>query len=382
MKMKCLLPITSLLALTMTPALFSDNSGNLDEKSPLAQTNLRGRLQPRSESASVDKGWTADVSFLYWNAKVDGYEFADKVNLTGTSVGGSPTFIDAKGKIEAPSFDNWDPGVQVGLGYIFPQREQWSIHLGWTHLNTDTHRSLSTDDPTLSSELLVPILIPFLTGTAANGASAHWSMDFDTLDLELGRNFYVGKWLSCKPTVGLRAAWIDQHFRVKYDSIYITSSGHFPFGQFFRCNQNFSGIGLRFGTDLQFYIARDWSILGNLSGSLLWGSIDIKEKASGRIFVSATDSFPETINFKQSMDRIRSNLEGSLGFQWQRFYHEDKYRVAISALYSFAYWFRQNQLVDETISFPPNLQQPASNMYSSVGDLQLQGLTLRFNFDF
>lgn len=382
MKMKHLLLTTTLIAQTMTIGLFSDNSASLDEKSPVVQTNLRGRLQPKSESASVDKGWTVDASFLYWNAKVDGFEFADKVKVESTSSGGTPTSIHAKGKIAAPSFDNWDPGVQLGLGYIFPQREQWSLRLGWTHLNTDSHHAVSSDDPTLTTELIVPTLLPFITGTAADHASAHWRMEFDTLDLELGRHFFIGKWLSCKPVIGLRAAWIDQHFRAKYDSLYVTTSGIFPFDQSFRCNQDFGGIGVRFGTDLQFYITKCWSVLGNLSGSLLWGSTEIKEHATGRIFVSTTSSFPETTKFKQSIDRIRPNLEGSLGFQWQTFYHSDKYRVAISALYSFAYWFKQNQLANEALNFPPNLQQPATNTIVSNGDLQLQGLNVRFNFDF
>lgn len=382
MKMKYMVPITILLAQSMTSGLFSDSSASLDEKSPVVQTNLRGRLQAKSESASVDKGWTVDASFLYWNAKVDGFEFVEKAKIKSTSVGGVPTSIFARGKFEAPSFDNWDPGVQLGLGYIFPQREQWSVRLGWTHLNTDSHHSVSSDDPTLATELLVPTLIPFLTGSAADHASAHWRMEFNTLDLELGRHFFIGKWLSCKPMIGLRAAWIDQHFRAKYDSLYVTASGIFPFDQSFRCNQDFGGIGLRFGTDLQFYITKCWSILGNLSGSLLWGSIDVKEKATGRIFTSDTTSFPEVIKLKQSVDKVRPNLEGSLGFQWQTFYHSDKYRVAVSALYSFAYWFRQNQLLNEVLNFPPSLQQPASSTIVSNGDLQLQGLNVRFDFDF
>ncbi len=379
-----------LLSQVLTPGLpaglFSNNalasSNNGDSNSTYNQTNIRGQQEEAIASAPVDSGFTFDGSFLYWNAKVDGYQFAETLKLKGLNPGSGPVSINAKGKLITPQFDNWDPGLQLGIGYVFPQREQWHARLSWTHFDTDNNRTISSPSSEFPTNTIFPTLFPFLTGTVANQASAHWNMHFNTLDLELSKQFAIGKWLSLKPKIGLRAAWIKQHFRVKYHSLFVTNTNVFDSNQKFRCNQEFEGIGLKFGNDLQFYMTRAWSILGNLSTSLLWGSTELKERATGLIFISNTNSFPETVDLSRSIDKIRTNLEGQLGLQWQTYYHHGKYRFAASALYSFAYWFSQNHITNQFVTFAPNIQQPAIMDSSTNGDLQMQGLNLQFEFDF
>ncbi|MBS0652597.1 MAG: hypothetical protein JSR39_03625 [Verrucomicrobia bacterium] len=372
----------SVIAMNSAVAANTATASNSQENSPTAQTNIRGQLQPTSASAPVDKGWFIDGSFLYWNAKVDGYQFAEKLSITGLSTTSLPTSVNAKAKLETPTFDSWDPGLQLGIGYIFPQREQWCVRLSWTHFNTDNEHSITTHPNTPPDGYLLPTLYPVLTGTLADRASSHWNMHFNTLDLELSRQFFIGKWLSFKPRMGLRAAWIEQHFRVNYHSVFLTAATAFSFDQLFRCRQEYEGIGLKFGTDLQFYITRAWSILGNLSTSLLWGTTELKQKATGRIFVSDTDSFPESLVLSKTFDKLRTNLEGQLGLQWQTYYHQGKYRFAASALYSIGYWFRQNLLTNQIVSPAGNLQQPAVVEANTNGDLQLQGLNIQLEFDF
>lgn len=372
------------IAANNTVASNTAAASNPQESSSTTQTNIRGQLQPTSASAPVDKGWFFDASFLYWNAKVDGYNFANKIKLKGLNPGGVPTSVTAKAHIESPNFDSWDPGVQVGVGYIFPQREQWRTRLSWTHLNTDNHHTESTNFADLPNEYLATTLAPFVIGTIADRAAAHWSLHYNILDLELDRQFFVGKWLSFKPRIGLRAAWINQHFRTKYHSFFVTTADTFPFHNSFQCNQEFSGIGLKFGSDVQFYMTKAWSILGNLSTSLLWGSTELKQKVNGQIFPTASTFFPETVKVKQSIDKIKANLEGQLGLQWQTYYHQGKYRFATSALYTFSYWFSQNNLTNQIIGFPPVVTPsfPAIDEVATNGDLQLQGLNLQFEFDF
>jgi len=376
----------TVLAQALTISLFSDATASSSQQTnpPGTQTNIQGRLQPISASASVDEGWFFDASFLYWNAKADGFNFVHKIKLDGINPNGAPTHLKASTRPHSPKFNEWDPGVQVGLGYIFPQREQWCTRLSWTHLNTDSEGSASSNINNIPNEYLAPILIPFVIGTVADHASGHWSLHYNILDLELSRQFYVGKWLSVKPRLGLRAAWIDQDFHAKYHAFFITNAGSFPFHTRFKCKQEFSGIGAKLGSDLQFYMTKAWSILGNLSTSLLWGSTELKEKTNGRVFADSTNSFPETIKLKQTIDKLRANLEGQLGLQWQTYYHQGKYRFATSALYTFSYWFNQNQLTNQVVGFPPtiDLSFPALEETTAFGDLQLQGLNIQFEFDF
>ncbi len=355
-----------------------------DPINQISETNLRDELQPRSASDSVFKGFTIDGSFLYWNAKVDGYAFADKVKLSGISEG-VPTSIKGNLEVESPSFDTWDPGFQVGLGYIFAARQQWHTRLSWTRFDTSNSKSVKTDPEDLFIKHIFPTLSPYLTGPIADKASAKLDLNFNTLDWELGRQFFIGKWLAFNPKMGLRAAWINQDFKVKYHSYFPTNDTILSENTSFKANQDFKGIGLKIGSDVEFYITKSWSILGNLSTSILAGSIDTKSKIKGLLVIDVgPESFtiPETITIKDSANKLRSNLEGQLGIQWQTFFYDNKYRFGCSALYSFAYWFSQNNMRDELITFNPNLSQPLIQESVQNGDLQIQGLNIKFEFDF
>ncbi len=348
---------------------------------PITQTNLRGKLQPISRSDSIDKGWTVDGTFLLWNAKVDGFQFAETVNLKGLIPNTLPTQINASIQCDTLPFDKWDPGFQVGLGYIFSEREQWHTRLSWTRFRTESRRTVhsSTD---LFTQYIVPLWVNFLTGPQADYASAHWDLDYDTVDLELSRQFFVGKWLSVNPKLGVRGAWITQDYRVKYHALFNTGADVFPEPTSFKAGQSFNGVGFKLGSDLQFYICKHLSILGNLSSSLLWGNYHLQEKATGFIFVGSSTSISEAVKIKAARDMIRANVEGQLGLKWQQYFHQDKFRFGFSTLYSFSYWFRQNNSINQLASFAPNLQQPAVSEVINSGDLQLQGVNFQLEFDF
>ncbi len=369
---------SSLLALTLISALSADTGTTAE---PLSQTNIRGKQQPISTSDSVDKGWTFDASFLYWNAKVDGYQFAEVSTLEGLN-GGIPDHVNASAKQKSLEFNSWDPGFQIGLGYIFSEREQWHSRLSWTRFTNDSHRSLKTDPDSLDTKHLLPSLFPVLTGPIADQATARWDLEFNTLDFELDRSLFVGKWLSLCPRIGLRGAWIDQDFKAKYHSFFTTSATTFTANTSFKADQNFKGVGMKVGSDVEFYLGRCWSILGNLSTSLLWGHHTVKEKTKGLFFPNATIGVPETAKISNAFNALRASLEGQLGLRWQLFYHNEKYRFACSALYTFAYWFRQNGISDQVVIPIANLVPLGVQNSSQTGDLQIQGLNIRFDFDF
>ncbi len=369
----------SLSTLLLTGLAFAETScPTLDQ---MTQCNLKGEWQPRNLSASVDCGPTIDGSFLYWNAKVDGYDFASEAKISGMFDEMGPTFLNAQLQPQTLDFDTWDPGFQVGLGYIFEGREQWHTRLSWTRFDTSNSKSMKA---TFSlANYFIPILIPSLIGPTADKVSAHWDLDFDVVDLELGRHFFVGKWLSLYPKLGLRAAWIGQDFNVDYHAIYPTNASLiFTFDHEFGADQHFKGIGLKCGSDIQFHLTKSFSILGNLSGSILSGKQHITENLNGVIFTTPSTFFPENVELKNSDDVIRTNLEGNIGLQYQAFFRDDQYRLGLSGLYSFAYWFTQNQLSNENLSNNDNIGFPFITMNSDGGDLQLQGLTVQLELDF
>jgi hypothetical protein len=147
---------------------------------------------------------------------------------------------------------------------------------------------------------MIPIWVSVLTGPAADKASGHWDLDFDTLDLELNRPFFIGKWLSLDPKIGMRGAWIDQHYNVKYHALFPTSTTILIRNTSFRSNESFKGVGIKMGSDLKFYLCKSLSILGNLSTSILWGKLTLHEKIKGYIVIDPTTTLPEIVKFNNN----------------------------------------------------------------------------------
>lgn len=333
-----------------------------------------------SVSNAVEKGWTIDGTFFYWNAKIDGLQFAEEVRLKGLIPNQVPIEIDAILQCKNLPFNRWDPGFQIGLGYLFSERDQWHTRLSWTRFRTESHASISTPE-TDATHYLFPLWISFLVGPQATHVTADWNLDYDVVDWELSRSFFVGDWLSLEPKFGVRGVRIAQDYDVHYNAFY-NAGTIFTNNSAFKADQSFKGVGLKIGSDLEFYMCKQLSLIGNFAASLLWGHYSMQEKANGLIILSSTTSLPETIKFKASPDVLRTNLEGFLGVKWERFFHRDRYRFSCALFYTFSYWFKQNTLTNQIANFAPNLQNPAITETVKSGDLQLQGGNIRLGLEF
>ncbi|MBS0616128.1 MAG: hypothetical protein JSR58_06220 [Verrucomicrobia bacterium] len=343
----------------------------------VSEKNILGGIQGKSASASVDKGWTLSATALLWQAKVDGLEYAQKVQLTADPITNA---IAAKAELKELTFE-WNPGGKVALGYIFPQRQQWDISLEWTYLFAKAHGSAHVDDPTLMRQQLKPSWIPLLMGSVASNAHAAWSMHYNVGDLTLGRNLFLGKYLAMKPFVGVRGAWIEQNYKVHYRGAQFANNAPVFHDNEFNAKQDLKAGGIRLGSDLQWFLSSHWSILGNISASLLYGQFHLKETVSGEVGV-ANVVIPETIRLKDHDSRLNPNLEGKLGLKCQAPFHHGRYRVSLAAFYDFSYWFNQNRQLNETVVVDPSSGNAPSTMNRSNGNLQLQGVSVELALAF
>jgi len=359
--------------------LFLANASMLSlSAEPAAQEYAYSQIEQSSSCCSeawmVDKGWTFDASFLYWNAASDGYDFVQSLNRTVQN-----NTVSAQLNGEALPFNTWDPGFQVGVGYIFPQREQWSTRVGWTYFHTNSRRTVFPLE--VSTASLIPNIIPFVMGSAATEAKAHWQLNYNILDAELGKQFFVGRWFSFKPLIGLRGGWIWQNFHVDYAAIFRTTTAFF-LDTSFNCRQHLGGVGPRIGSDLKWHATKNWSLLGNLSTSILWTSMHMTQNINGFTFPTATTFLANQAVENYTFTRLRTNLEAQLGMEWETFYNRDCFRFSVSTLYTFSYWFGLNRLVNEIVARPNDNLTPGAVTIFNSGDLQLQGLNVTFAFDF
>jgi len=357
--------------------------------SPTSPPRTGCRDRKKNGGHCPSEGLYLDLNFLYWQPKVDGLEYAQREEIHSN---GNPFVVDTQ--IDDLDF-SWAPGAKVTVGYVFPSRDQWVLDLSWTYLHPKGRGSDSTNDPSLSSQLLRPFLVPVLLGSVADRATANWQMNYNLVDIDLGRDFSVGRWITVSPHAGLRGAWLYQTFTVRYHGGYqFLNAGTFSTlfkNTSFDAKNHFCAIGMRGGADLEWRLSSRWSIVANLAGSLLYGKFNIAQKLDGGFLLSTGTVFinDEIANTRDSLWRLRPCFETEMGMKWQIPFNKGKYCVFAAATYNFVYWPGQNELINSITtrdSTPIGLNQINFNAdvtpLRAEGDLQLQGVKLAAGFDF
>jgi len=320
----------------------------------------------------------ADVSFLYWQAKSKGLEYAITNQNPNTGLDGNVVDIDFK----------WEPAFRLAIGMYLPH-DNWNILITYTRLEEKSNRNSTT------SELNNPIstagvgIIPVWVHPAAyqnqlndvrfSFAEAKWKINYNVIDADFGKSFYLTRLLSVRPYIGIRNAVINQNFTVHYhggNTITISGTAVTPLATDVSL-KNFSyGIGPLFGFRSNWCTKYSLSIFTNLSLSLLHTNFDLN-----RIENSLSS---ELIDGEQRNDRAELNEEFwtykphaqmAAGIKWDKCFGCKKH-LAISAAYEGNYWWKQNQMlrfIDATIT---------AKSRNTIGDLYLQGLTLSVSLDY
>jgi hypothetical protein len=333
----------------------------------VSEQNIHGVWQGKSVPYLNTGGLIIEADFIYWRVDEDGLDYV----MTSNTATNSSSFTFHKPEV------SWDPGYKVGIGYTFGNQDFWDFFLRWAHLNTaqDGERKTLPSD---ISHLLIPVWSPTVLGQQALNASVNWQVRYNTLDLELGRDYFVSKTVALRPHVGMRGASIKQQYKAKYQGELNTTVPIPIFNTHMKAKNNFKGLGARAGAQLRWHFASDWSVIGSVAGSLLYGRYDLHQKLDGVLGSTVTD-----FGFKDDFSKVATNLEASLGFEWEYFFSDDDYRVAISASYEFSEWFSQNRLKQfNLLDNSTNTQTGVKTAGNGNGDLGLQGGTLQVRFDF
>jgi len=114
----------------------------------------------------------------------------------------------------------------MGFGLKF-RHDGWDFFSQYTWWRSERRESKSrvTASDDFQNEVISNIFFPngnngMLETFRSNHARASWKMQFNALDLELGRNFWISKFLTLRPFVGMKFSWIEQSFRHKHRNIF------------------------------------------------------------------------------------------------------------------------------------------------------------------
>jgi hypothetical protein len=346
--------------------------------------NVRYEENTRGSFVEPCRKFNAHVDFLYWKADEDGLEYGTKMKANPI-IGESST---TKTKLLDLHFE-WDPGFRLGVGYAFDHFDCWALNLNWTHIHNHAHGSSSAKGIESQVGNVDTIISPWVNllfelRSGASKASAHWHVDYDTLDLDFGRSIFLSKRFVINPYFGLRAAWIDQHYKAKYDSVFILAESAPPFKRevTFKGKNDFSGFGLRGGTEFMCLLSKNWHIFSQIAGNILYGKFRVHMKNLHDQGLGEGGIPPMPLNFKASehLWRVRLSFEEAIGLGWDTFFRRERYRLRIRAAYELTQWLSQNELFytfyfrgQDTISSVP---------IRSQGNLSFHGIRAGLQFDF
>lgn len=293
---------------------------------------------------------------LYMHATEDGMNYV--INSHNSSF--------ADGRVKNASYD-WDWGFRVGVGYNMPH-DGWDLLLNWTWFHSHEHH----DDEADAGEFLMPT-----TTNASNSqgnllvteANEHHHLHLNLVDLEMGREFFVSKWLTMRPHFGLRAGWIHRNFEVELEGgdALTTNTLEDEF------HNRYRGIGLRTGFDTQWGLGSGWSVYGQLAFSLLYG----RQHLHGQEDLKATSGAEtEQLDVRNRWMMVRTMADVGLGIRWDHLFYDDNYRVRFQLGWEEHVVFGFNKdmdFVNSTIR---------GKLTNNRGDLAISGVAFQARFDF
>lgn len=322
-----------------------------------------GMINPAARP-EVKDGYNVFVNaeLLWWSAYQSGLDYVVENRDSTTMIG--------NGEVKNVG-NEYTFGARFGAGYNMPH-DGWDVCANWAFLRTDDiHDSAKAPH----GGALFPIwnnsdLDTDGDNLYVDSASAKWDLDLDIVDAELGREFFVSKWLTVRPLVGLRYARVDQSFHVVYKN-----------GNLFNGlknevhnSNNYWGFGARTGLDTQWGLGAGWSIYGNAAVSLLHGHFHISQSIKSNNPGTNLDS--NNGHFENRLRAGRAITDIALGLRWDHMFENDRYHVGLQLGWEHHMFFGMNQmwqLVSQNVEAAHN---------TSNEELTTQGFTLAARFDF
>ncbi|MCH9630035.1 MAG: hypothetical protein S4CHLAM37_00260 [Chlamydiia bacterium] len=320
-------------------------------------------------------GWWLNIDALYWHTKVGGTEYAQtsaNVAATGNTNVGSFKQVDP----------DWAWGFKVGLGYKFCH-DGWDTHLEYTYYRPSDSSRSSVSSPAGIVALKGNNVVNDHNLFDGSGfqyctlATSDFKYNYDNINLELGRNYFVSRSLSLRPHVGLRALWLDLKQTTRYSGGDNILSGGSVALTFLGNNtvevndkSDFWGLGLRTGFDTKWYLTNGFSVFGDVSGALLWGHFETRMRTT-------FSAIPANVHdLKNDFHRIVPAASLILGLAYDQYIYNDKQHIGISLGYDTQYLWRANQMM------VPNFNASNVSASSVSEDVSIQGVTLEVRWDF
>lgn len=267
---------------------------------------------------------------------------------------------------------HWNCGFRVGLGYNLPH-DGWDLSLTWLRLYTHGSKHLSGHGEGFIFPSRVPAFDDVSLFSSAQKANSHWRLRLNQLDLDMGREFFVSKWLTLRPHFGLRTDWLHQKWNSKFSNF---AGETLPNKIKLSFKDEWWGIGLEGGLDTQWGLGAGFSIFGNIAGAIIYGFHDIDMRDIDSPAQVNTLPNGELVDLDESYRISHPIFDLMMGLRYDHMFFNDRFHLGLQIGWEHHVYFSQNQ-------FPAFVNTPSiGTVVSNQGDLAFQGWTFAVRFDF
>lgn len=144
-------------------------------------------------------------------------------------------------------------------------------------------------------------------------------IDFDVVDISLGRFFFIGSTFAFKPSMGVRLAWIKQREDITYTGA-LAGLNAFTEDTVNLLNR-MRGAGLRLGSDLRMILKWGFEFYGSIFYSLLSSNVQVNDEE----FLNIQGFAPADDIAKNRLRLMNTAIEMSAGLKWGTYVYKKAY---------------------------------------------------------
>ena len=298
---------------------------------------LNGLPNPSARFNADCRSFDFFATLLYWTAFEVGADSWAEVIITEGSTS-SNTLV--------PLSFGWDPGFKIGLGYGM-EHDQWDTQVYFTWFHTQGDDRISDSPGTVHSTFMGNFWVSNPDGSGLSGpsyqhASIDWTIKFNLVDWELGRNFWVSNSLALRPFVAAKGGWIQQSIHSKWQNpSFDDLQDPLPFNiGTEKIKNDFWGIGPATGLNTRWHLSstpcHTFYIFGDFSGALMWGNWSFSD-------VYNNDSQEEVIVSLKNVNSGATMVRSFMGLGWNASLSENRYQFSAKLGYETQFWLDQLQ---------------------------------------
>ncbi len=236
------------------------------------------------------------------------------------------------------------PGLRAGVG-LSGHDNPWSIFLYYTGYQTRGTSQASTDTGQIHSAFSSAFYANNPQGNGITGpyyhqAAIQWNLNYNTIDLELGRLINLSKLIDFRPFIGLRSGIINQSMDSQWSNPPPGQGNIIPTftNATERIENNFKGIGPSLGLDATFHLYSSataaFNLIGNVSGAFL-----VSHWTFGDHYQNNTPQSISTVS--DSLSSATSMVKEYIGLEWSFSHKNANWNINIG--YEEQVWFNQLQ---------------------------------------